>query len=197
MRFWKMRTFRLTLIILTTLTVDSYSCVCKEFNRRQLFKDAEYVFLGQAIKNLHVDSHMALLMDERGTGTNTAFKVEKVLKGEIGLETIAIIQNNGNCAMRFKLGDRYVIFGWKMDKIFTEQDLDQIPLDSTELRHGDSSNNEIYDEHKMLVDFEDRIKKDYRLKVATSQCSCFYETGKTYKKYMRRKRTAGNNVHVP
>jgi len=142
---------------------------------------------------------MALLMDDRGTGTNISFKVEKVLKGKIGLETIAIIQNNGSCAIRFKLSDRYVIFGWKMDKIFTDQDLDQVPLeiDSAELRNGDSIDNEIYDEHKMLIDFEDRIKKDYRLKVTTSQCSCFYETGKTYKKYMRRKRTAGNTMYVP
>jgi hypothetical protein len=191
MRFDKMRTTRLTLlIILTIVTVDSFACTC--YNKRdhkKLFKNSDFVFIGQALNNLNRDSIVSKLLDLNGQGGNISFKVERVFKGKIEKEIIAIIQNGGSCSMLFKLGDKYLVFGTRRDQLYDSMGIYTpiIRLDSTDT----TTDNEVIqyrlNDFKEDKNYETKIKDDFGLIIDTNLCACYYSTGKTFKKYMRRK----------
>jgi hypothetical protein len=152
------------------------------------------VFIGQALNNLTIDSLVSKILDSKGQGANVSFKVERVFKGKIENGIIAIIQNS--CPMTFNLGDKYLVFGTKRNQLYDSMDIYSpiIRLDSTDT----TSDSEViqYRLNKYYDDktYETKIKKEYGLIIDTNLCSCYHSTGKTFKKYMRRKRTAGNNM---
>jgi len=176
------------------MSFDNFACICDKVNHRKLFRQADYVFIGTALNNLTPDTITSQLLDLKGTGARVSFKVEKVLKGNIDREIIAIIQNGNSCSMLFDLGDKYLIFGQKRDKIFDSEDIygPIIRMDSSDTGTEEEVFQVRREGKEMELKYENKIKKEYGVMVDTDLCSCFYETGKTYKKYIRRKRTAGN-----
>lgn len=198
MRFDKMRTTRLTLlIILTIVTVDSFACMCHDKrDHKKLFKDSDYIFIGQALNNLSRDSVVAKLLDMNGQGSNVSFKVERIFKGKIEKGIIAIIQNGSSCSMTFKFGDKYLVFGKRKDRLYDSADIYSpiIRLDSTDTRTDDEVMQYRLADFKDNKMYETKIKKDFGLIIDTNLCNCYYSTGKTFKKYVRKKRTAGAHL---
>ena len=132
--FKDMRTLLLTISLLITLTNVNFACICDKVKPKQLFKDSDYVFIGRALNNLTPDTITSQYLDSKGNGIRISFKIEKLFKGKIDKDVIAIIQSGSSCSMLFDLGDRYLIFGRKRDKIFESDDIDGpiIRLDSAD-----------------------------------------------------------------
>jgi hypothetical protein len=189
MRSNEMRTILLSILLLITLTNDSFACICDNVKHKKLFKEADYVFSGQAISNLTPDKITSQYLDSKRNGIRISFKIEKVFKGKIDKDVIAIIQSGGSCSMLFDLGDRYLIFGRKREKIFDSENIHDpiIRLDSADTR-TDEEIIQIRKEAKELeLKYEQTIRTTYGQMVDTDLCSCFYDSGKTFKKYMRRR----------
>lgn len=189
-----MRVEKLIILLLVTIPFDNFACICDKVNSRKLFRRADYVFIGTALNNLTPDTVTSQLLDLKGTGARVSFRVEKVLKGNIDRKIIAIIQNGSSCAMLFDLGDKYLVFGQKRDKIFDSGDIYEsiISMDSSDTRPDKEIFHVRREEKEQELKYENKIKKEYGVMVDTNLCSCFYETGKTYNKYIRKKRRVGN-----
>jgi hypothetical protein len=184
-----MRITILTSLLLISLTIDGFSCICEKVKHRKLFRDSEYVFIGQALKNITPDTITSQYLDINGTGIRISFRVEKVYKGKIDKDLVAIMQGGTSCSMLFDLGDRYLIFGRKKDKIYEPDDIYDpiIRLDSTDTR----TDEEVYEVRRkgrdLELKYEQKLMTVYGLMIDTDLCSCFYENEKTFRKYMRRK----------
>jgi hypothetical protein len=91
--------------------------------------------------------------------------------------------------MLFDLGDRYLIFGGKRHRIFDSDDIygPIIRLDSADTRTDEEIIQVRKEGRELELKYEQKIRTNYGPMVDTDLCSCFYETGKTFKKYMRRK----------
>lgn len=138
------------------------------------------------------------LLDAKGYGDNVSFKVDRVFKGKIENGTIAIIQNGSSCSMTFKFGDKYLVFGTRRDHLYDSMDIYSpiIRLDSTDARADDEIIQYRLEDFKDDKKYETKIKDDLGLIIDTNLCACYSSTGKTFKKYMRRKRTAGNKMFL-
>ncbi len=189
MRSRKMRYLGLTLLLTTVITLDSFSCACDKRDHKKLFKNSDFVFIGQALNNLTRDSIVSKLLDANGQGANVSFKVERVFKGKIENGIIAIIQNVNSCSMTFKLGDKYLVFGTRRDRLYDSIDIYSpiIRLDSTDTTTDDEVIQYRLNDFKEDKNYEAKIKDDFGLIIDTNLCACYYSTGKTFKKYMRRK----------
>jgi len=192
-----MKEIGLAIVLVTAITSGAFCCMCKKFRRHRLLRQSEFVFIGQALNNLTPDSITSKILDIRGYGTSVIFKIEKRIKGHIDKDTIAIIQNN--CPMTFTFGDKYVVFGMKRERLYDSSDIYSpiVQLDSSDTRPDEEIMNNRRERFEQDKLYEKSIRDKYGLIIDTSLCSCTYETGKTFKKYMRRTRTAGNNVHAP
>ncbi|MBS1979273.1 MAG: hypothetical protein JST46_18025 [Bacteroidetes bacterium] len=195
----KIQLFGLTLVLMTAVFTDSFSCMCNKVKSRKMYKDSDYVIIGRALKNLRLDSMVGKLLDLKGGGGNVSFQIQKVLKGTIDKEIVAIIQDGSSCTMWFKFGDSYLIFGKKREHMYDSMDVYSpiLQFDSTDTITDEEIIQIRKTEFAIERQFEDSIKAEYGLMINTDMCLCFYEQGKTFKKYMRRKRTADNKMYKP
>ncbi len=184
-----MKYFALICVFTIVSAIDCYSCICSKRDHKKLFNKSDFVFIGYAVSNLGRDSAVSKLLDVGGQGVNVSFKVERVFKGKIDGEIIAIIQEGSSCSMTFRLGDKYLVFGTRREGLYDSMDIYSpiIRLDSMDAR----SDHEIVQlrlkEFENDKEYEMKIKDDFGLVVGTNLCACFYSTGRTFKKYMKRK----------
>tara|TARA_R110001592_G_scaffold62406_1_gene191018 strand:+ start:2413 stop:2988 length:576 start_codon:yes stop_codon:yes gene_type:complete len=117
-----MKYFILPMIIaLLCLSQVANACTCYEINEAQvksMIKYYDYVFVGSAIEVLHYDSEMKNLISNNDNGySKVLFKVDSMIKGEPNLKQIVIQASDGSCTQRFKLGEKFVIVGNRVDKV--------------------------------------------------------------------------------
>jgi hypothetical protein len=193
----KIPIFGLTLVLITAVNTDSFSCMCNKIRSRKIYENSDYVIIGRALENLHADSIVRKLLDLKGGGGNVSFQIQEVLKGKIDKEIVAIIQDGSSCTMWFKFGDSYLIFGKKRERMYDSMDIYSpiISLDSADRRTDEEIIQIRKDEFAIEKEFENSIKCKYGIMINTNMCVCFYEQRKTFKKYMHRKRTAGNIMY--
>jgi hypothetical protein len=169
--------------------MNAFACMCSDFDVKKGFKEAEFVFIGTAIRNINRDTTLAKLLDLNEWGIRVSFKIEKVLKGNINSKVIAIIQNGSSCSMSFGLNKRYIVFGDQRTQIFNTPDYllepPSILNDSSSTYSREEMIKARKEENEELLAFESKIKNDYELMINTTMCRSFYEKAKVYKKIVR------------
>ena len=97
------------------------ACVCDgidEARVKRLIEKYDYVFIGSAIEVLHFDKSLRTLISNEGDGYSTVlFKVDSMIKGEPNLKQIVIQAGDGSCTQWFRLGEKFVIVGNRIDKL--------------------------------------------------------------------------------
>ena len=98
-----------------SIPITSWTCSCPPLSPNlvdKLFEEAELVFVGSPIENVHYNVSIKQEWDDSGFGTEVKFKVTKVLKGQLDSEYVFINQiETDNCFLTFEFGDSYVIVG--------------------------------------------------------------------------------------
>lgn len=188
-----MRILRM-ILLLATASYSSYACMCSEIDLKKKFDESEFVFVGLAIQNIHIDTTVAKLLDQNKWGIRLSFKIEKLFKGNIKSSIIAIIQDGNSCSMAFGLGKRYLVFGSKRTKIF-EHNLEMEDSHWMDTLKADVLE-QVMQARKLDSEqeqrFENKIMNEFELMINTNLCASFYEKSVLYKKFIRRIRTAGN-----
>ena len=177
---------RLLILLLSFLTAEGFACMCNKVTAGKLFRQADYVLIGKAVKNLNPEEATAKYLDYNGSGGWITFEVEKVLKGDITNKTVAIIQDGNSCSVLFILGQRYLVFGYHRDKIYTvNPDIEVMNHDPIDTRTTEQKRLGDEDD-KLRSDFEKKVIQDYGILIDTDVCSTFYDGSTQFKKYMNR-----------
>ncbi|WP_029038007.1 hypothetical protein [Salinimicrobium xinjiangense] len=75
------------------------------------------VIIGTAIINPDLDSQFDKSLNAKNKGINVLLQVESVIKGDVKLkEKLFIYQFQTNCTQIFQIGEKYLIFGEKIEK---------------------------------------------------------------------------------
>ncbi|KYG80866.1 hypothetical protein AWW67_08575 [Roseivirga seohaensis] len=86
---------------------------------KRLIEKYDYVFVGSAIEVLHPDDEKPdFTSNESKGGMNVIFEIDSVIKGESKLKTVIVNQfGMDSCNMWFKLGEKYIVVGKRIDKL--------------------------------------------------------------------------------
>ncbi|SHO62607.1 hypothetical protein [Algoriphagus zhangzhouensis] len=97
------------------LYFEGIACSCPPFriySAERIKSENEFIFIGTPIENLILDNGLRHFWNGENEGTEVRFRVEKVIKGKITSQFVAINQFiHGNCARFFQFGERYIIVG--------------------------------------------------------------------------------------
>lgn len=157
----------LILILIFLNAQEGYSCSCGGKYDSEYFKgkieSADFVFVGEAIKNVGFNYHRNNQLSEEGIGHNVLFKIDSVIKGEIKTLVVIIDQyNSGSCTQDFKIGEKYIVFGidyknhWHYEETIEE-----------EKKYKKESNEDF-----TQFDYYASMEKEYPI-VSTDYCSSF------------------------
>ncbi len=89
-------------------------------------EEADFVLIGTAIQSIHGEPITERYLNEEGYGTDVLVEVKKVIKGELGSDTVFVSQYfEDSCSKTFYLGKEYMIFGYhiKEYKLMTEEEV--------------------------------------------------------------------------
>ncbi|WP_276371812.1 hypothetical protein [Chryseolinea sp. H1M3-3] len=101
------------LTFLVFLTFKSKCCTCDpELKEKDLVRNSEYAFIGEAISNIYKDEWTKRSHEERGLKMDAIVRVMKVLKGKmVSQEVIVISSESSSCQINLVPWKRYLITG--------------------------------------------------------------------------------------
>ena len=172
---------RLFLILLITFlnAQEGFSCSCGGDYDASYFENqmesADYIFIGEAIKNVGFHTQRNKQLDTEGIGYNVLFKVDSVIKGDLkGTEVILDQWNDGSCTKTFTIGDKYIIFGIDYKKHWNYEETIKMEEEYKKVEgYGDFTQ----------FDFYAAKEDDYSI-INTNYCSAFLK-GDDILKYLK------------
>lgn len=88
------------------------ACICSSLTTalaNEMISDADVALEGEYIKTIHFEENIEKLWNEGDWGRNILFKVNKIYKGKVRSDTIAIYQSGSSCSRSFQKGEKYII----------------------------------------------------------------------------------------
>ncbi|MRX64772.1 hypothetical protein [Maribacter luteus] len=123
------KTYYILLSLLLLGFSDIYACTCQgESTVKGAIKNSDFVIVGEIISRAFVDIPDSALIKQNFKDTlyhkqypyvhrisKYSIKIEKIYKGKTTSDTLDIYTGNGggDCGYRFKIGDRYIVYGNK------------------------------------------------------------------------------------
>lgn len=163
----------------------SFGCMCEDYpsssNIEEWIEDADLIIEGEYIKDIDWRSSDSDSLNATTQGIHIYFKVNKVIKGQLKSDTVAINQwGNGNCTKIFKKEEEYIVFGYEVkgfqslrgdyyQKYDSSDDIPpQPPLDIL----AEDKLLKTYYSGNQEVNYWNEIANQYKV-VQTSSCSAF------------------------
>ncbi|MEK6477517.1 hypothetical protein WJR50_08280 [Catalinimonas sp. 4WD22] len=158
-----------------------YACVCDKLEKHDvnaLIKEADFVVIGRAIKNIHHQPETAQFFDSKNQGSNVLFVVDSIVKGKLQKDTIFINQyTQGSCTAIFDFDNQYLIIGNEISeykKIDTDSNDMVIPI--TTIKDGSMKISSKVDfDYKFYQSLTDQYNT-----VSTSDCRTFNVNSQKY-----------------
>ena len=100
-----------------------FACQCidfKEENINELKKKSDFIFVGTVVEQINTNQNkvLDLLWQRDNKSFDVLVVVEKIIKGKIKSDTIAITQiTSGNCSRSFEKNKKYIFTGNQIKKI--------------------------------------------------------------------------------
>lgn len=164
----------------------TYACVCEKLEKhdiKALIKEADFVVIGRAVKNIHRQPETAQFFDSKNKGSNVLFVVDSIIKGTLQKDTIFINQyTQGSCTATFVFENQFLILGKEISEYqqtYTDNTDMVIPL--PEIKDGvmKISNKVDFD-----YNFYQSLTNQY-ITVNTSDCRAFSINSKKYERLFK------------
>ena len=102
-----MKSILLTIILLTTFSIDGHSCDCEGERRpiEELLRTSKYIFIG-TVKSVGTKTNKTGDYAEYST---IKFNVDEIFVGQ-KVKTVTILNENTSCGQVFEKGKRYLVY---------------------------------------------------------------------------------------
>ena len=134
----------ITLILAIVSTLNSFACSCKgQGTVSGNIKNSDAVFSGEVISKVLTTNYDSLGIVVTGDTSKMSFnwrefpsaavriKIDRMYKGQLVSDTLTILTppNNSSCGFNFQVGQKYIVYSSKVDKLFASVDLERRPID--------------------------------------------------------------------
>ncbi|WP_200975142.1 hypothetical protein [Echinicola sp. 20G] len=164
---------------------SAFACICSSLTTslaNEMISDANLIVEGEYIKTIHFDENMERLLNKSDWGRNILFKVNKVHKGKVKSDTIAIYQHGGSCDRSFHKGEKYILLTNKI-KSFKSVKLPHLKKEQSEdfqepppppMEPTKNGKVRRYNVPKPFLDYWNNITENYTT-VTISLCNSFIQ----------------------